>query len=34
VIGRGRLFEGRRWLIVVGVHAAGMPEVMIDESAL
>jgi hypothetical protein len=34
VIGRGRLFEGRRWLIVVGVHAAGLPDVVIDEAAL
>lgn len=33
-LGRGRAFEGRRWLLVVGVHAAGMPEVVIDENAL
>lgn len=34
VIGRGRAFEGRYWPLVVGVHAAGMPEVEIDEMAL
>jgi hypothetical protein len=33
-IGRGRAFEGRRWLLVVGVHAAGLPEVEIDETSL
>jgi hypothetical protein len=33
-IGRGRAFEGRRWLLVVGIHAAGIPEVTIDESSL
>jgi hypothetical protein len=33
-VGRGRTFEGRRWPLVVGVHAAGLPEVEIDEDNL
>lgn len=33
-IGRGRMYEGRRWPLIVGVHAAGMPELAIDERAL
>jgi hypothetical protein len=33
-VGRGRTFEGRRWPLVVGVHAAGLPEVALDENAL
>ena len=33
-VGRGRTFEGRRWPLVVGVHAAGLPEVEIDEAIL
>jgi hypothetical protein len=33
-IGRGRLYAGRRWPLIVGVHAAGMPEVEIDEETL
>ena len=33
-VGRGRTFEGRRWPLVVGVHAAGLPEVAIDEQNL
>jgi hypothetical protein len=31
VIGRGRLHDGRHWPLVVGVHAAGLVEVEIDE---
>lgn len=34
VVGRGRMYEGRHWPLVVGVHAAGLPEVAIDEAAL
>jgi hypothetical protein len=34
VVGRGRLYEGRHWPLVVGVHAAGLPEVAIDEEQL
>jgi hypothetical protein len=33
-VGRGRTFEGRHWPLVVGVHAAGLPEVEIDQSIL
>jgi hypothetical protein len=33
-VGRGRTFEGRRWPLVVGVHAEGLPEVAIDEANL
>jgi hypothetical protein len=33
-IGRGRVFEGRRWPLVVGVHAAGLPDISLDESKL
>jgi hypothetical protein len=33
-IGRGRIFEGRRWPLVVGVHAAGLPDITLDESML
>jgi hypothetical protein len=33
-VGLGRTFEGRHWPLVVGVHAAGLPEVKIDEAAL
>jgi hypothetical protein len=33
-VGRGRAFEGRRWLLVVGVHAEQLPEVEIDETML
>src|SRR5262245_53046305 len=33
-IGRGRAFEGRRWLLVVGMHAAGLPEVEIGQTEL
>jgi hypothetical protein len=33
-IGRGRVFEGRRWPLVVGVHAAGLPDITLDESML
>jgi hypothetical protein len=33
-VGRGRAFEGRHWPLVVGVHAAGLPEVALDEHTL
>jgi hypothetical protein len=33
-VGRGRTFEGRHWPLVVGVHAAGLPEVAIDQEHL
>jgi hypothetical protein len=33
-IGRGRVFEGRRWPLVVGVHAAGLPDITLDETTL
>ncbi len=33
-VGIGRTFERRHWPLVVGVHAAGLPEVEIDEAAL
>lgn len=33
-IGLGRLYAGRHWPLVVGVHAAGLPEVTIDEECL
>jgi hypothetical protein len=33
-IGRGRTFEGRRWPLVVGIHAAGLPEMEIDKENL
>jgi hypothetical protein len=31
VIGRARLHDAQHWPLVVGVHAAGLPEVEIDE---
>jgi hypothetical protein len=34
VVGRGRMYEGRHWPLVVGVHAAGLPEVNIDQEKL
>ena len=33
-VGRGRTFEGRHWPLVVGVHAADLLEVKIDEAML
>lgn len=33
-VGRGRTFEGRRWPLVVGVHAEGLPDVAIDQAHL
>jgi Dual OB-containing domain len=33
-VGRGRTFEGRHWPLVVGVHAAGLPEIAIDQAHL
>jgi hypothetical protein len=33
-VGRGRTFEGRRWPLVVGVHAAGLPEITLNEKLL
>jgi hypothetical protein len=33
-VGRGRTFEGRRWPLVVGVHAAGLPDITLDETLL
>jgi hypothetical protein len=33
-VGRGRTFEGRRWPLVVGVHAAGLPDITLDETML
>jgi hypothetical protein len=34
VVGRGRTFEGRHWPLIVGVHAAGLLEIEIDETSL
>jgi hypothetical protein len=34
VIGISRTFDGRRWPLIVGVHAAGLPEIELDEAAL
>jgi hypothetical protein len=34
VIGISRTFDGRRWPLIVGVHAAGLPEIEVDEAAL
>jgi hypothetical protein len=34
VVGRGRQFEGHHWPLIVGVHAAGLPEMRIDEESL
>lgn len=34
VVGRGRQFEGRHWPLIVGVHAAGLPEINVDEHSL
>jgi hypothetical protein len=31
VVGRGRQFEGQHWPLIVGVHAAGLPEIRIDQ---
>jgi hypothetical protein len=33
-VGRGRLYEGRHWPLVVGVHAAGLPDIALDETTL
>jgi hypothetical protein len=33
-VGRARSFNGRRWPLVVGIHAAGLPEIAIDETML
>ncbi len=34
VVGRGRQFEGHHWPLIVGVHAAGLPKMEIDEESL
>jgi hypothetical protein len=33
-VGLSRSFDGRHWPLVVGVHAAGLPEIELDEAAL
>jgi hypothetical protein len=33
-VGRGRTFEGRRWPLVVGVHAERLPQIAIDQEHL
>jgi hypothetical protein len=34
VVGISRAFDGRHWPLIVGVHAAGLPEIELDEAAL
>ena len=34
VVGLSRTFDGRHWPLIVGVHAAGLPEIELDEAAL